>query len=190
MAVKDEYVILEDVVRNTFAGAVWTHKIHEKQADLYAREYHTMETINILCASLTSAGVVGTILYSETWLKIITAVLSFVTVFCNAYFKSFALQDMIDKNRATAHKVVCLRNDLVTLITELKLKAKPIEDIASSYKELSQKLNDAYASAPSTTKKAVDEAEHALKDCDEYTYTDQEIDRFLPQHLRRGEKKA
>lgn len=29
----DEYKILEDSVRNTFGSVVWSHKIHEKQAD-------------------------------------------------------------------------------------------------------------------------------------------------------------
>lgn len=190
MATKDEYLVLEDVVRNTFAGAVWSHKIHEKQADQYAQKYHTMETINILCASLTSAGIFGTILYNEMWLKIITAVLSFITIFCSAYFKSFALQEMIEKNRNTAHKIICSRNDLLTLLTEIHLKTGTPEELNEEYKSILEKLNEAYASAPDTTQKAVDEATIALKDREEFTYNDQEIDKYLPSHLRRGDRKA
>ncbi|MBR0341783.1 MAG: DUF4231 domain-containing protein [Oscillospiraceae bacterium] len=190
MSTKDEYLVLEDVVRNTFAGSVWSHKIHEKQADQYAKKYHTMETINIFCASLTSAGVVGTILCDEMWLKVITAVLSFVTIFCSAYFKSFSLQDLIDKNRSTAHSIICCRNDLVTLLTEIRIRTGTPEELTEKYKAILEKLNEAYASAPTTTKNAVEEAEVALKDKEEYTYSDQEIDRFLPPHLRRGDNKA
>ena len=31
----NEYQILLDIVRQTFASVVWTHKIQEKQADIY-----------------------------------------------------------------------------------------------------------------------------------------------------------
>ena len=190
MATKDEYLVLEDVVRNTFAGAVWSHKIHEKQADQYAQKYHTMETINIFCASLTSAGLIGTIFYSEMWLKIITAVLSFITIYCGAYFKSFALQDMIEKNRNTAHKIICSRNDLIVLLTEIHLKTGTPQELSEKYKVILEKLNEAYASAPDTTQEAVDEATAALKDREEFSYSDQEIDKFLPLHLQRGDRKA
>lgn len=62
--------------------------------------------------------------------------------------------------------------------------------MTEKYKAILEKLNEAYASAPTTTKNAVEEAEVALKDKEEYTYSDQEIDRFLPPHLRRGDNKA
>ena len=39
-------------------------------------------------------------------------------------------------------------------------------------------------SAPSTTQKAVDRATEALKVDKEYTYTEEEIDNFLPPALR------
>ena len=190
MATKDEYLVLEDVVRNTFAGSVWSHKIHEKQADQYAQKYHTLETINIFCASLTSTGLIGIIFYNEMWLKIITAVLSFITIFCGAYFKSFALQDMIEKNRNTAHRIICFRNDLITLLTKIHLKAGTPEELTEEYKVILEKLNEAYASALDTTRKAVNEAAIALKDRQEFTYSDNEIDRFLPSHLRKGDRKA
>ena len=31
----NEYAILEDSVRNTFGSVVWSHKIQEKQADIF-----------------------------------------------------------------------------------------------------------------------------------------------------------
>ena len=32
----DNYKTLEDVVRDSYAGVVWSHKIQEKQSDIYA----------------------------------------------------------------------------------------------------------------------------------------------------------
>ena len=52
-----QFGILEDAVRDMFIRAVWSHKIQEKQADIYQKQYKWMETLNILCASLTSVGI-------------------------------------------------------------------------------------------------------------------------------------
>ena len=59
----DEYSILEDSVRNTFGSVVWSHKIQEKQADIYFSQYKCMETIKIATASLTSVGIVSFNIY-------------------------------------------------------------------------------------------------------------------------------
>ena len=87
----NHYNILEDAVRDMLVRAVWTHKIQEKQADIYQKQYKMMETSSILCASLTSVGILSTIFTDQLWIKVLSAILSFVTVFVAAYFKSFDL---------------------------------------------------------------------------------------------------
>lgn len=80
----DQYNILEDAVRDMFARAVWSHKIQEKQADIYQKQHKWMETVSIICASLTSVGILSTIFTDQLWIKIVSAVLSFATVFVAA----------------------------------------------------------------------------------------------------------
>ena len=46
-----DYQVLLDVVRQNFASVVWTHKIQEKQADIYAERYKLLETINVIVAA-------------------------------------------------------------------------------------------------------------------------------------------
>lgn len=48
---ENNHQILLDEVRQNFASVVWTHKIQEKQADIYAEQYKLLETINILLAA-------------------------------------------------------------------------------------------------------------------------------------------
>lgn len=57
----ENYKMLEDVVRDSYASVVWSHKIQEKQADIYAEKFKKMETVNIGAASLTSVGIVALI---------------------------------------------------------------------------------------------------------------------------------
>ena len=48
--------VLLDEVRQNFASVVWTHKIQEKQADIYASRYKMFETCNNIFAGFTSCG--------------------------------------------------------------------------------------------------------------------------------------
>ena len=56
-----DYKDLEDIVRTRYGSVAWTHKIHEKQAEIYDKEYGILAVINIIAASVTSAGIVSLI---------------------------------------------------------------------------------------------------------------------------------
>ncbi|MCI7444841.1 MAG: hypothetical protein MSA78_00680 [Solobacterium sp.] len=79
--------MLEDVVRESYCGVVWSHKIQEKQSDIYFERFKKMETINILLASLTSAGIIAIIFTDPLWLKLVSAILSNVRLFKDSLVK-------------------------------------------------------------------------------------------------------
>ncbi len=181
----NHYNILEDAVRDMLVRAVWTHKIQEKQADIYQKQYKMMETSSILCASLTSVGILSTIFTDQLWIKIVSAILSFVTVFVAAYFKSFDLDKMTKVHKSAANKLLVLRNDITALITLIKLEEKSVADLEDRYIELMDKSNEIYSNAPQTTDKAVRLAKIALQVTGDNTFSQEEIDSYLPEALRK-----
>lgn len=74
---KEMAQVLLDEVRQNFASVVWTHKIQEKQADIYANRYKKFETWNIILAGVTSCGVVAIFLCDGYIAKVITTLVSF-----------------------------------------------------------------------------------------------------------------
>lgn len=184
MEMENKYQLLLDVVRQNFASAVWTHKIQEKQADIYGENYSRLESLNILAASLTSCGIVSTIFYENLAAKIIAALLSFVTLSITTYFKSFDIKNMEKQCKDTANRLVVVRNDLLHIIAEIHMKSRSVDEINHDYIQIINTLNKIYVEAPSTTQKAVERASEALKTNNEYTYTEEEIDNFLPPTLR------
>ena len=184
MEMENKYQLLLDVVRQNFASAVWTHKIQEKQADIYGENYSSLESLNILAASLTSCGIVSTIFCENLFAKIITALLSFVTLSITTYFKSFDIKNMEKQCKDTANRLVVVRNDLLHIIAEIHMKSRSVDEINHDYIQIINTLNKIYVEAPSTTQKAVERASEALKTNNEYTYTEEEIDNFLPPTLR------
>ena len=175
--------ILLDEVRQNYASVVWTHKIQEKQADIYARRYKCLSTINIIFAAATSCGIISSIFADSLAAKVITAILSFGTVAITAYFQSFDLKGMEQCHRAAANRFVAMRNRLLHVIARLHMD-DCLDEIESEYEEIMQDLSSLYEDAPSTTDKAVQIASKALKMKNEYTYTNEEIDHFLPPALK------
>lgn len=184
----ENYEMLEDVVRDSYASVVWSHKIQEKQADIYAEKFKKMETVNIGAASLTSVGIVALIFTDSLWLKLVSALISFATVYITAYFKSFDLQKFITSHKAAANKLIAVRDQYKVLLTEIKLKVDSVENLLARYKELVEKTDAIYLEAPTTTDEAVGKASKALKIKKDNTFTDTEIDSFLPLSLRRENK--
>ena len=83
--------IVESQLRQIFASVVWTHKIQEKQSDIYLNRYNNLEFLRILLAAITSSGIFAIIFVDKFWLKMITAIVSAISLFITTYFKSFII---------------------------------------------------------------------------------------------------
>ena len=116
MMLLEQYQVLLDVVRQQYASVVWTHKIQEKQADIYFKRYNCLETVNIIFASATSCGIVSTIFFGELCAKIITMFLSFVTLAITAYYKSFDLKSIGYGNKVSANEFWLFETDCFVLL--------------------------------------------------------------------------
>lgn len=181
---ENHYQIILDEVRQNYASVVWAHKVQEKQSDIYLVRYKWIEIINILAGSLTSCGIITTIFIDTLLMKIITAVLSFVTIFIAAYYKSFDLKALQKHHKEAANHFIVERNNLLNIITDLHLMKKSPEEIQQDYDKVMSRINELYINAPTTSDKALKLAKKALSINKEYTYSDDEIDNFLPNSLK------
>lgn len=181
----DSYKFLEDIVRDSYGSVVWSHKIQEKQSDIYTEKFKIMETVNIAATSLTSVGIIAMIFTDPLWIKLISAIISFATVYITAYFKSFDLQKLIVAHKTTANKLITVRDQYKILLTQIRLQSDSIENLLFKYNELVKEADSIYLDAPNTTDKAVDRARKALKIKKDNTFSTEEIDLFLPSSLRR-----
>ncbi|WCB32248.1 SLATT domain-containing protein [Fusobacterium polymorphum] len=183
---KDSYKILEDIVRESYVGVVWSHKIQEKQSDIYAEKYKKMEIINIGIASLTSVGIITMIFSNPLWLKLVSTFLSFITVYITAYYKSFDLQKLTISHKTSANKLIVVRDKYKVLLTKIKLQSDSVENLLLLYEDLQKEVFSIYSEAPITNNLAVERASEALKIKKDNTFSDEEIDLFLPSSLRRS----
>ncbi len=180
-----DYDTLEDSIRNTYASVVWSHKIQEKQADIYSQRYKVLKVIEVITVSFVSLGIVSTIFADPLWLKLLATLISFASVFVTVYLMSFDLPTLISNHKSCANSLLKIRNDLQALLLMIKLKNGTINELLEQYKNLNDEINKIYSTAPSTTDKAVKMANKALKIQQDNTYSDIEIDQYLPEGLKK-----
>lgn len=180
------YSILESSVRETLASVVWSHKIQEKQADICSNQFKVMETAKIVSASMTSVGIVSLIFTDQLWLKIVSALLSFISVFVSAFFKSFDLQTMVSQHKAAANNLLAIRDELKLIILQIHLEKDEPTALYEKYEDTVHQLDKVYADAPNTSDKAVAMARVALNITQDNTFSDEEIDHLLPDELKKG----
>jgi hypothetical protein len=66
------------------------------------------------------------------------------------------------------------------------MREKPLEALQTQRDKLIEQLHTVYSGATSTTFKAYRKAQDSLKKLEDMTFSDAEIDAFLPKELRRS----
>ena len=183
--IMNSYQIIDACVRDTFNRVVWSHKIQEKQADIYQHRHRVFATVSIISSSLTSVGVVSLIFVDQLWVKLISAGLSFISVFVNSYFKSFDLVTMIKAHKTTAVQLLSVRDSLTCLLMKIKLEMTPAEELIEVYEDLLKEIHNIYENAPNTSNTAVKMARKALQVTGDNTFSDDEADSYLPTTLKK-----
>ena len=93
---------LEGQIRECFARVVYSHKAHEKQADICASKLAYFKISQIILAALTTSGIISVIFIDNYFVKIITVIISLLSLFVTGYMKGFDPGAVAQKHRDTA----------------------------------------------------------------------------------------
>jgi len=182
----DAWVVLKSQVRECYGRVVYSHKVHEKNADLYLDRLRKTKFSQIILSAITTGGILG-VLFSNgsIVLAILTAVTATIQFFLNAYIKEYSLSETVERHSATASKLWSIRESYLSLLADLISQQITLEKAREIREKLQQELAVIYEKAPRTVSKAYKEAQKALKLNEELTFSDEEIDLFLPKPLRK-----
>lgn len=169
-----------------FAGVVWTHKIQEKQADIYLKRFNSLEFFRIGSSAITASGIFAVIFADKFWLKVATAIISILSLFISTYYKTYDLKELQKQHKKSALALLELREEFISVLCDIKLNKYIEEDLIIKRDELLKKQMNIYNGALDASVKAYDKAQKALKVQKDNTYTDEEIDSFLPMVARKN----
>lgn len=179
--------ILEGQLRECYGRVVYTHKTHEKCADLLFERHKQIKISQIVLSALVTGGILASL--SDDWKVIataISAVLSTVLLALNSYTKDYDLGEIAQKHRRAATDIWLIREKYLTLLTDLRDGHVSLDESRKVRDVLLIELHTVYTGAPSTNYKAYKKAQEALKKMEDMTFSDSEIDAFLPKELKRG----
>lgn len=177
--------VLNGNVREAFGRVVYSHKTHEKAREIESGRVNIVKWTNIVLTTLTSAGLLGTIITDGRALLYTSAALSALALAFVIFQFSFDPAGAADKHRIAAKELWYLREQYANLLTDIQC-GLPEDRVVSRRDELMGALNEIYAHAPDTSSKAYRKAQKALKVSEDMTFSDQELDKFLPKQLHQS----
>jgi hypothetical protein len=177
---------LESQLRQIFASVVWSHKIQEKQADIYLSRYNFLEFLRILLAALTSSGIFAVVFIDNFYLKLVTAIVSAISLFITTYFKSYDLKSLQKQHKKSALEWLELRENIMTVLCDISLNKYSEDELIKKRDEFFKKKIEIAKETLDPEEEAVNQASKNLKNRQDNTYTDEEIDSYLPQLARKN----
>jgi hypothetical protein len=187
----DSLKILESQIRECFGRVVFTHKTHEKSSDIYAEQLKKLKLLEIILSALTTTSLLSSVFGEQKIGTIIGAILSTIILGITIYTKDYDLGQIAKSHADAANKLWNIRELYISLIADIKANNLTIDQIKARRDVLQESLNLIYQNAPRTNYQAYERASQAINENgqlntgEEMTFSDKEIDRFLPHDLRR-----
>ncbi len=175
---------IEAQLRDCYGRVVYSHKAHEKCADILLSRLSRIKLAQIILASVTTGSFISAFFGTGDVGTAIGLVVSATLLVLNAYTKDYDLGKLAQKHRQSGADLWLIREEYLSLITDLRVGDESVENVRLRRDALLKRLHAVYAGAPSTTVRAYTEAQKALQQLEEMTFSDEEIDKLLPSRLR------
>jgi hypothetical protein len=170
-------------VRESFGRVVYSHKIHEKAREIESAKTVATKWFNIVLTAATAGSIFSALITDEHVLLIISAVVSTLAVAFVVFQLSFDPGEAEERHRATAKQLWLIREQYQLLLVDMMEGQVERHLLLARRDQLVADLERVYSQAPSTSPRAYKRAQTALKVSEDMTFSDEEIDRFLPTAL-------
>lgn len=177
--------ILEEQIRECFGRIAWSHKTHEKCADILNKRHTRIKIWQMGLSAITTTGILVTILGNSKCVGIVTALVSFILTILNIYVKQYDIEGIAQKHTNTAIALWNMRENYLSLLVDIRSGYFEPETVRQKRDLFQSELLDIYRGSPRTISKAYKEATRALKQQEELTFSEEEIDSLLPKALHK-----
>ncbi len=176
---------IDSQIREIYGRVVYTHKTHEKCADVLKERSDYLKFAEIFLSAATTTSVLVVLFGDGKLFQLLAALFSTILLGLTLYSKDFNLLAIAEKHKQAALNILEIREKLLSLLIDIRIGNIEIEILQQRRDELNEELINTYRGAPKTINKAYQIASKALKENEEFTFSDEEIDKFLPESLRR-----
>lgn len=176
-------VLILATARELYGRVIYSHKVHEKEREIWSGKVCWMNRVNIALTGMTTVFAVISASLKPLWALILTAISAAAAV-CFAVWQASADPASKEaKHRITAKELLWIRDQFLLFIGSCQGGAPP-PDAQGQLDMLTRQLTAVYKFAPDTSPEAYAVADKTLKS-GHFTFSDEEIDGFLPTDLRK-----
>lgn len=178
------------VIRQSYANTVFTHKVQEVAAENEEKKVFVIKVLNIILVAIVLILLIvqsskpDVLLFSYISAGITVAEIIFLIVQL-----TFNFEQKVVMHKNSAHKYMGLRDAYRCLIADVMDECISSEQIIDRRDLLQREYQIISDLAPQTGPEEYKEAQRKLNkrgevEGEEFTWSDEEIDRFLPEQLR------
>jgi len=171
------------IIRESFGRVVYSHKTYEKEYEIQEEYSNRLKMTNLIILSIGSTGLLSTLISNNKCLLISGSIFTFIGLAIAIFQLSFSPEQKAHKYKQTAHQLWQVREKYSCLIADIMNSKISENDLRQKRDQILCDLDLIYKNALSTSPKAYDKASVALKKNEEFTFSDSEINKFLPKDL-------
>lgn len=176
--------LLEAQIRECYGRVTYSHKTHEKCADILLSRNTQVKLWQLILSAITTGSLIITVLGDGKVAAIIGTLISTTLLAINSYTKDFELIEIAEKHRKSACCLWNIRESYLSLLTDFPILS--VDEIIYKRDKLQEELSTIYNGSPRTNYKGYNRAKISLQENEEMTFTDEEIDLVLPPKLRKN----
>ena len=184
------FEVYEAQLRECFGRVAYSHKTHEKQADAVLDKLGRWKMVQLIVSIVVTGALIVNIFGTNTLTKIAVTVLSAILTFFNSYLKNYDLGQIAQKHKDAADKLWNIRESYISLLADIVAKNISVTEIVKRRDDLQKSLSTVYSSAPRTNSSSYKKAQSALQSNEDLTFSEAEIDAFLPECLKKSKRKV
>jgi hypothetical protein len=178
---------LESQLREAYGRVMYTQTCHEKIIGRLLAKNNTIKIWQIVLSALTTSGFIFAIVTKYSLASIIGAIVSLTLLILNSYTKNFSLIESAQEHKIASDFLWKIREEYISLLTDFETLEPEV--IIKRRDELQDRTAEVYSKSPRTDGRSFIEAQRALKNDEEQTFSEDEIDIMLPNAIRKGSVK-
>ena len=174
---------LESQISEQFGKLVYSYTCHWEEISLLKRYNNLIKWGEIVLTAASATGIVSFLIYDKNCLAIIGAIFSTLSLALTLFSKEYNLEERIIKHQNTADDLWLVRENYISLLTDLERITE--EEICKRRDKLVIDSSAIYKAALPTSSKAYSKAKKQLKNNEYQFFTQEELNKMMPSHLRK-----
>lgn len=158
MATDSQLQIYYNQIEFCYGNVEWTHKIHEKAADIYTSVNTFLRWIQLLLSFVISADVVSQFNTDDSVIHWYLVICTLLLTLINTITKTFDFAGRANKHILAANSLWGLREDYRSFKNDILAGCYTIEQIQAKREKLQASVQEIYKTAPRTFDKAYNKA--------------------------------